>query len=62
MVVTSSNKTTTMIGGVVEGVAHEVVGGAMDLEEAEIMKISKSHHQVHVICAYRTVQNVCGIF
>ena len=48
MVVTiSSNRITTMIGGVVEGVAHEVVGGAMDLVvEVEVMTISRSHHQV----------------
>ena len=48
MVVTiSNNMITTMIGGVVERVAHEVVGGAMVLVvEVEIMMTSKNHHQV----------------
>ena len=47
MVATSSNnKITTMIGDVAEDEVQEEVGGAMDLVEAEIMKISKNHHQV----------------
>jgi len=47
MVVTISNMITTMIGDVVEGVAHAVVGGAMDqVEEEEAMKTLKNHHQV----------------
>ena len=43
---TSNNKITTMIGGVAEDEVQEEVGGAMDLVEAEITKISKNHHQV----------------
>ena len=48
MVVTiSNNKITTMIGGVAEGVAHEVVvGGAMATVEAKVLMISRNHHQV----------------
>ena len=57
MVVTNSNnKITTMIEAVVEGVAHEAVGGAMDPVEVEVMTISKSHHQVCIcMCTYRLV-------
>ena len=49
MVVTISNNTiTTMIEGVAEGVAYEVVGVAIEqVVEEEIIVISRNHHQVH---------------
>ena len=51
MVVTSSNNMiTTMIGGVAEGVAHEVVeGGAMATVEVEVLMILRNHHQVCIL-------------
>ena len=43
-----------MIGGVVQ----EEVGGAMDLVEAEVTKISKNHHQVCITIYGKTTFSV----
>ena len=59
MVVTiSNNKITTMIEGVAEGVVQEEVVGAMDPVGAEVMKISKNHHQVCITIYGKTTFSV----
>ena len=58
----SNNKITTMIGGVAEGVAHEVVvGGAMATVEAKVLMISRNHHQV-CLCKHNILYIYCFCF
>ena len=52
MVVTISNNNYD------RGVVQEEVGGAMDLVEAEVTKISKNHHQVCITIYGKTTFSV----